>query len=166
MTEMFWKFDNLPENYIPDNHSRYICGENKCYATIVRGTTPRHSFCLPYDLVQAVGEDSGDIVSLVVTYKQGLNIVLEKTEKYIQYIDDKVDENGNELDDNECIIYFTLTQEETNLFKPTNPNNLVEVQIKIMLSGEDVLVTPLYFMQVLDSLHNEVIGEKEEIEEK
>ena len=143
-----------PEGYIPDNHD-YGCTAGPFYATIVRGTTPRHSFELPFDIELSQGIDEGDVRDLIITYKQGLEIILTKTLADVDYIDN--------LSDNHCIIYYTLTQEETNLFEVTDPNNLVQVQIKVLLNGEDehgnygVMVTPIMIMNVLPDLSKTIM---------
>lgn len=146
--------DTTIDVYLKGYDGTVPCYKEHFYATIVRGTTPRHSFKLPYDLVQAVGSEDGDVSLLRVTYKEGIRTILEKTEKDIEYID--------ELNNDECLVYFTLTEEETRLFQPTNPNRIVRCQVKVMMSeSKEVLVTPVYRMQVLDSLNEENLGEEE-----
>ena len=145
MSDLFYKYDNLPEDYVPDNSSPiYDCGLEQ---VIVRGTTPRHSFVLPYSIATKL---SGGLSKAIITYKQGITTILEKTLDDISIIEDE--ETG------ETIIYFTLTQEESYLFEPTNLNNLVDIQIKLILSEGDVLVTPVYHMAVVDSLNQDIIG--------
>lgn len=143
-----------PQDYIPTN-TVDSCFPGPYYATIVRGTTPRHSFELPFDIERNQGLLEGDIKDLVVTYKQGLDIILTKTLAEVEDIDQTAD--------NHSIIYYTLTQEETNRFEVTNPNNLVQVQIKILLNGEDdkgnfgVMTTPIMLMNVLPDINGDIL---------
>lgn len=88
-----------------------------------RATTPTHTFSFPHEYV-------GKISKILVTYSQNGEQLLNKTEK-----DGTID--GNKF-------YFTLTQEETNLF---NTTYYVEVQIRILTSdnvavASDVAVEP------------------------
>ena len=154
-TKMFYRYLQ-PEGYIPNNHP-HCHPQSPFYDTIVRGTTPEHSFELPFDMEEDQGHLYGDISDLIVTYKQGLNIVLTKRLSQISHID--------RTENHHSIIYYTLTQEETNLFKVTDPNNVVQVQIKIMLNGDNdngehnIVVTPILFMNVLPELNGERMGD-------
>ena len=152
-------FKNYPqaETYIPDNRHSDCCFPGPFYATIVRGTTPRHSFELPFDIVKTQGYFEGDVSDLIITYKQGLDIKLTKRlsnpEDHIEILD--------KTDNNHSVIALVLTEDETNKFEVSTPNSLVQVQIKVKLNGEDehgnfgVMVTPILLMNVLPDLNGE-----------
>lgn len=164
-TKMFDRYpqpgDIAPET--PNNHPHCV---DVCpfYDTIVRGTTPKHSFELPYDMEEDQGFLYGEVKDLIVTYKQGLEIILTKqlSKGDIDYID--------KTENDHSIIYYTLTEDETNKFKVTNPNNLVQVQIKIELNaeieaidnGHDILVTPIMLMNVLPEINGEKMNTTED----
>lgn len=99
---------------------------------MLRATTPTHRFMLPF------GEDM--VQKLLITYaQQGVN-VLEKTEGDVQY-------DGN-------AIYLTLTQAETNLFKP---NSDVEIQVRVLTKSNDALASKIFAVSVGDVLNDEVL---------
>lgn len=146
MSEMFDSYNNLPQDYKPNNLPVVECCKNEYYATIIRGTTPRHIFELPIEFMPT--EENKIIRELSLTYVQCLDVVLEKTmSRDLTWVEDK--ERGKAL------LYVDLTQKETYLFEVTNPNNLVQCQIKLLLSGGEVFVTPIYYMNVLEVLNND-----------
>ena len=72
-----------------------------------RSSTPTHIIELPFDYEQFVDK-------ILINYKQGSQIVLEKTENDIEY-------NGN-------IVSYTLTEEQTNKFIG---DNIVKIQVRV-----------------------------------
>ena len=97
-----------------------------------RGTTPTHTFNLPFS--------TGLIAALRITYVQNGEIVLNKTEK--------------DVEAGESSIAVTLTQEETLQFKE---NRMVEVQMKVLTTGGDLLATDVYTVHPLCILDEEVL---------
>jgi hypothetical protein len=100
---------------------------------MVRATTPTHYFTLPSGYEDNISE-------LLVTYAQNLEIVLEKRK--------------NDATFDGSIFYFTLTQEETNLF---DANYSVELQIRIKTNDGQSVASPIYKMTVERVLNDEVL---------
>ena len=95
-----------------------------------RATTPTHTFELPFEYEQYVEK-------ILITYKQGDEIVLEKSENDI-VVDGKV-------------VSFQLTQEETNLFKP---NIMCDIQIRILTIGGQAYASQEWHRTVEDVLND------------
>ena len=97
-----------------------------------RGTTPTHSFTLPFE---------ADMVSdLRITYFQNKKVVFIKNLNGIEFVENE--------------ISFTLTQQETYMFEAGKE---VSVQIKIKTKEGLVLNSDIMTMRVDESLDNEVI---------
>ena len=98
-----------------------------------RATTPTHTFILPFDYAQMVNK-------CLVTYSQGGRIVLEKTQ-------DDISATGN-------TITIKLTQEETKKFSAYLRCN---IQIRIITSAGDSIVSEELYVSVLDVLNDVVL---------
>lgn len=94
-----------------------------------RASTPYHEFELPFKYEYYVDK-------LLITYSQNGNIVLEKTETDVSF--------------NENIVSFTLTQEETKLFK----KGLVEVQVRVYTTGKQSIVSDMIYFFAEDVLND------------
>ena len=103
-----------------------------------RGTTPTHIFPLPGGLA------TSDFLDFTVTYRQKGRPVLIKRKENIS--------NIVELD---CVhnIILVLSQEETLLFNPKK--EVVEVQIKGVTRGHDVLLLGEYRFRLEDIFDEE-----------
>lgn len=108
---------------------------------IVRGTSIEHFIFIPFHPVK-------DMLDCIITYKQGYDIILTKHYEDI--------EKFSQTDEGRYCIYYSLTQEETNLFKPIK-NEKVLVQMKSKLANNEVVESNIYELNVLDSLTDEVI---------
>lgn len=98
----------------------------------IRGTTPTHQFALPFD--------AGMITKLSVTYsRENGEVVVKRRKEECEMI-------GN-------IISVTLSQQESLSFQP---DEIVEVQIKLSTDGGNVLASPKYRIAVEDALDTEV----------
>lgn len=100
---------------------------------MIRASTPTHFFELPSEYVDFVDK-------LLVTYSQNDEIVLEKTEKDATF-------EGQ-------VFYYTLTQEETNLFKA---DVIVEIQIRVKTADGKALPSDIYRIPVKKVLNDEVL---------
>lgn len=96
------------------------------------GATPKHTFTFPFE--------TSLIKELKVTYAQRKEIVLEK-----RLADCKVDTNS---------VSLTLTQEETFLFDDTTN---VEVQVRVLTTSNDVLVSDPHIISTKRCLDREVL---------
>jgi hypothetical protein len=101
---------------------------------MIRATTPRHIFGLefPYE---------GNVKKILITYKQGEEIVVEKTEKDVSV-------------ENEKDVVVNLTQEETNRFLGGKP---VEIQLRVLTEGNDALASDPILLMVENVLNDEVL---------
>ena len=84
-----------------------------------------------------------DVDSLLITYKQGFNIV----EKRLPDVTWHVDKDRN-------IAYFQFTQEETNSFESVL-NRPCRVQVRALLKNGDVIASEIYNIRILDVLDEE-----------
>jgi hypothetical protein len=101
--------------------------------TLIRGTTPTHTFELPFE--------TNLVKEVRVSYSQEDSEVLTKTETSCAL-------EGN-------TVSVKLTQEETLAFKSRRS---LDVQLKVFTTSNDVLATDLYrFKAVVDCLCEEVL---------
>lgn len=98
-----------------------------------RATTPTHTFELPFEYEQFVKK-------ILITYKQGSKIVLEKTET------DDITINGK-------TVSYQLTQSETKLFEK---DIIVDIQIRVLTNGGQSIAS-----QEWHRLVNDVLNDKE-----
>lgn len=99
---------------------------------MIRGTTPTHTFNLKIE--------ARTIRALRITYKQGENVVLEKTEE--------------DATMSGYTIKVKLTQEDTYKFQANIP---VQIQLKIKTTSQDVLASRIKTMSVAAILNEEVL---------
>ena len=100
---------------------------------MIRGTTPRHVFRLPF-LCALVKEAR-------ISYAQEGETILTKTETECTIANDTIE--------------VMLTQEETLKFKPRRQ---VEVQLKVLTTSGEVLATRPYLVQLDNCLCEEVLA--------
>lgn len=100
---------------------------------MIRGTTPTHIFNLPMQ--------TNSIKEVRVTYKQGDATLVEKTEADVTMTS--------------TAIKLTLSQEDTLQFAANTP---VQVQLKVLTTGEKVLASPVKIVPVSVILNEEVLG--------
>ena len=96
-----------------------------------RGTTPTHTFALPFE--------TSIISALRITYKQENNVIITK------------DKNDCTLNGN--VINVKLSQEETLKFKCNAP---AKVQLRIV-KNDDAIASEVFNFFVNECLDNEVI---------
>lgn len=99
---------------------------------MIRGTTPTHTFTLPFD--------TSMISKLRVIYQQSDRTVLVKTEKDCTM-------EGN-------TISYKLTQAETLRF---DSNTTVEIQIRVLTETGEALVSRVHKTSVGICLENDVL---------
>lgn len=103
-----------------------------------RGTTPTQVFPIPGDLTMSDFED------LTVTYRQKRRAVLIK----------RKEDTSNILDlDTQKNIVLVLSQADTLLFDPNI--EVVEVQIKVKTTGNDVFIIGQYRFRLIDIFDTE-----------
>jgi hypothetical protein len=99
---------------------------------MIRGTTPTHTFELPFD--------TRNIKKLAIYYSQGNEVMVRKGMEHCIF-------KGN-------VVITTFTQEETLLFKH---GKNVQVQMKIRTRDGETLASFIETIPVLKCLSNEVI---------
>ena len=100
---------------------------------MIRASTPTHYFTIPEEFVNQIDK-------LLITYSQNDKIVLEKTEQDVDF-----DSN---------MVYYTLKQEETNLFRE---DEIVEIQLRIKTIHGNVIATNIYKIPCKRVLNDEVL---------
>ena len=111
------------------------------HGVFARGTTPTHIFPIP------AGLSMDDFVDLTVSYRQKGRTVLVKRKS----------DTDNILDlDSKKNVILVLSQEDTLLFSPNI--NIVEVQIKVATTGNDVFIIGEYRFR-LENIFDEQLFE-------
>ena len=100
---------------------------------MIRGTTPTHTFILPFD--------AKTIDKIKITYSQLDKIILTKTDKDIT------------INKNEAVV--VLTQADT--FKFSDKNGAVSIQIRVLTTGGDALASKIINTSVGKCLDSEVL---------
>lgn len=99
-----------------------------------RATTPKHTFTLPFSYSEYISK-------LLITYKQGVQIILTRSEEEVEV------ENDRE-------IIVELTQEETKGFSPNIP---VLIEIRALTIGGDAIASDIMETRVENVLNDEVL---------
>ena len=131
---MFLNYQDIDINDIPNNSIPWRLPPDGV-KDIIRGTTPEHFIYLPFKKT--------DVDSLLITYKQGFNVV-EKRLPDVTWYSDEV----------RNIAYFQFTQEETNSFDSVL-NRPCRVQVRALLKNHDVIASEIYNIRILDVLDEE-----------
>lgn len=97
-----------------------------------QGTTPTHTFLLPFD--------SSNIKALEITYAQHDVVIITKR------LDDCV------LDGK--VVAVELSQEETFEFDITTP---IQLQLRVLTDTDQAYATKIYFTSISKSLSKEVL---------
>lgn len=96
---------------------------------MIRATTPTHTFNI----------HTNDVKELLITYKQGMDIVMEKTLKDVEV--------------NNGIITYRLTQEETKRFRP----GTVDIQVRVLTNDGVALASQIMTIRSKGVLNDEVL---------
>ena len=99
---------------------------------MIRGTTPKHIFNLPFE--------ASLVKEARISYAQEYETVLTKTEADCVF-------EGN-------TITVALTQEDTLLFKKRRK---VEIQLRVLTTNNEVMATVPYKVELHDCLTEEVL---------
>lgn len=130
-------FDNYTINNttIPNNLIKFL-DTNDDYSDVIEiGSTVKHFFNIPLKI--------SDIKDFVVSYKQGVNILIEKKASLTCSL--------HEYEDNTSYIQCELTPEESSLFSPLNRETLIQVSIKA--ADDSVLYSNTYKILIRDTLN-------------
>ena len=139
---------------------------------IIRGTTPYHRFILPLS--------TEDIETVYITYAQNNEVILDKSNITDEFeIEDIVEETeksleeANELDESEeqeevevlpsSQLTLHLTQEDTLKFHfyPAARKNVAVIQIRILKTDGEAIVSMPINERIFGALHDGVISSEE-----
>lgn len=133
MSDIFIKFDNLPEDYVPNNEDmpRACC----CHCdNIITGQAVTHSFEIPFNV-------KTDLLDYELIYKTGVEILIDKHKEDLETLI---------LDDGTSIISCSLNSDESKKFD----NILLDTfaQIKFTMLDGTFTFSEIYKIKVLNSL--------------
>lgn len=111
---------------------------------MIRATTPRHVF-----VFEDINPEE-NFASILVTYAQNDQIVLEKTKDDLEFSTETCGKKQV------YIASYRLTQEETKLFS-SKPRNVVDVQVRALTHAGDVYASDKRSITVQDVLNDEVL---------
>lgn len=135
---------------------------------IIRGTTPYHRFILPLS--------TEDIETVYITYSQNDEVILDKSnitdEFEIEDIVEQTEEPSEEIDESEeqeevevevlpsSQITLHLTQEDTLKFHfyPAARKNIAVIQIRILKTDSEAIVSMPINERIFGALHDGVIS--------
>ena len=138
---------------------------------IIRGTTPYHRFILPLS--------AEDIETVYITYSQNNEIILDKSniidEFEIEDIVEETEEPSEEIDESEeqeevavevlpsSQLTLHLTQEDTLKFHfyPAARKNIAVIQIRILKTDGEAIVSMPINERIFGALHDGVISSEE-----
>ena len=108
-----------------------------------RATTPTHIFCFG-------ASNPETYKSILITYVQNDEIVLEKTKEDLTF--------GSEIKDEDTVYFASikLTQEETKLFS-SKPNPSISIQVRALDYNGTVVASCKNKISLLDVLNDEVL---------
>lgn len=132
---MFLNYQDLDPSRVPNNSIHWDWPPDGV-KDIIRGTTPEHFIYLPFN--------NKDITSLLITYKQGFNVVEKRLGDVTWHVDKGI----------RNIAYFQFTQEETNSFESVL-NRPCNVQVRALLKNGDVIASEIHKIKILDILDEE-----------
>lgn len=112
---------------------------------IYRGSTPTHTFVLPFDL--------DAIANIIVTYRQNGCNVLQKT------MEDNFADITVDMDTREVSIQ--LTQSDTRVFTcgPKYKNNIVQIQLKVLFENGSVMLSDVISDRVVNTFSDGSISD-------
>lgn len=106
-----------------------------------RATTPTHRF-----IFEKINPENFKVLNIYYS-QQGVEL-LKKEKNDCDFV-------TQERENGECyIVFVTLTQEETKMFKARYP---VKIQLRALLPDNSALATPEYEVSVFDVINDEVL---------
>lgn len=132
---IFDSYNNLPEDYIPDNRNK----RHKCPCLdIMTGETVKHIFDIPFDI-------KSECSNVEIIYKLGVEVVIDK----VLNADAIVDDN-----EGHSVITVVLSPEESLKFKDTPLS--AHVQLKFMMNDDSITYSEIYPIKVRDALDSNI----------
>jgi hypothetical protein len=140
MKKMFDSYDNQDTTVWPDNRIAFL-NINE-YDNITLGGTSVHYFMLPVDEEQ--------VESYLVSYKQGLSVILEKGTGQCEI--------GPYMDS--FYLKVIVTPEESRLFNFYNKDTFIQLALK--LTDGTVSYSDLFRLAIINSINKEAFNGSEE----
>lgn len=133
MSDMFHKFDNLPEGYVPNNEPVRCC---RCSDNdfIITGQSVSHSFSVPFNV-------DTDLADYEIIYKTGVDIILRRSKKDLETL---------VMDDGSSVITCSLSSDDAKKFDNTLLDTFAQLKF-VMLDGT-ASYSAIYRIRVLNSL--------------
>ena len=132
MSDMFHKFDNLPDGYVPNNEPARRCCSDK--NLIITGQSVSHSFSVPFNA-------ETDLADYEIIYKTGVDIILRRS---------KNDLETSVTDDGSSVITCYLSSDDSKKFDNTILDTFAQLKF-VMLDGTSSY-SALYRIIVINSL--------------
>ena len=132
MSDMFYKFDNLPDGYVPNNEPARRCCSDK--NLIITGQSVSHSFSVPFNA-------ETDLADYEIIYKTGVDIILRRS---------KNDLETSVTDDGSSVITCYLSSDDSKKFDNTILDTFAQLKF-VMLDGTSSY-SALYRIIVINSL--------------
>ena len=132
MSDMFHKFDNLPDGYVPNNEPTRRCCSDKNF--IITGQSVSHSFIVPFNA-------ETDLADYEIIYKTGVDIILRRS---------KNDLETSVTDDGSSVITCSLSSDDSKKFDNTILDTFAQLKF-VMLDGTSSY-SALYRIIVINSL--------------
>lgn len=111
---------------------------------MIRATTPKHVFTFE--------QDPTNFTKILITYAQNDKIVMEKGKEDLTF--EPVTNPSNKVIG--YAAWFRMTQEEANRFT-AGPGKQVQVQVRVLTSGNEALASEKKTFSVQDVLNDEVL---------
>lgn len=134
MSDRLALFKQLLSSGVTLQKCLFCCGDDNLMIT--RGATKSQSFNLPFDV--NVMED------FVITYKQGDDIVIEKTQEDVTI-----------ASFDSTLLYYSLNESETMRFKPDQD---VKVQLKGRLQNNDIIDSEIFTIAIVDNVSDKYLS--------
>ena len=132
MSDMFHKFDNLPDGYVPNNEpARRCCSDNNF---IITGQSVSHSFSVPFNA-------ETDLADYEIIYKTGVDIMLRRSKNDLETI---------VKDDGSSVITCYLSSDDSKKFDNTILDTFAQLML-VMLDGTSSY-SAVYRIMVINSL--------------
>lgn len=135
---IFANYNDIPEDYVPDNRIRFLRVDCDQKDAIVIGGSTMHAFVLD-------GNANIDTKDIFIYYKQGSEIKLIKDKPQLDI--EVVEESGSLP---YSIIGVNLSPKETSLFNDYNKD--LELQMKLILVDDSVIYTCIYKLRTVRTL--------------
>lgn len=133
MSDIFTKFDNLPDDYVPNNEPiNECCCSNNDF--IITGQSVSQSFNVPFNV-------ETDLLDYELIYKTGVDFIIRRGKSELETFI---------MEDNTSIITCSLSSDDTKKFDNTLLDTFA--QFKFTMLDGTCTYSDIYKIKVLNSL--------------